>query len=144
MRQLLAALALGVIISQACAEPPVAITKGWARATPPGSTVGVVYAQLTAAREDEILSVTTPLAERVEIHVSTQEDGVARMRRVERLKLPAGEPVRFAPGGYHLMLVGLREPLVAGRSLDVTFTFRAAGSVTARAQIVGPGENGPS
>ena len=137
MRQAFALLALVAIVSQAAT--PITVAKAWARATPPGATVGVVYAQLTAARADEVVSVATPVAERVEIHVSTQTDGVAKMRPVDRVKLAAGVPMHFEPGGYHLMLIGLREPLVAGRSFAVTFTFRDAGSLTTRAQIVAPG-----
>jgi periplasmic copper chaperone A len=123
---------------------PVAISNAWTRATPPGTTVTALYAQLRSSQDDEIVAVSCALAERVEIHASTQTNGMMQMRRVERLKVTAGVPLKFAPGGLHLMIMGLREPLVVGRSLAVTFTFRAAGSITIKAEIVAPGNNGPS
>lgn len=118
----------------------IEIENAWARATPPGSTVAAAYAHVTAARADEILSVATPAADRVEMHASAEEAGVTQMRPVATVVLPANEAVKFEAGGLHLMMIGLRAPLVAGSSFPLTFTFRSAAPVTIRADVVAPGD----
>jgi copper(I)-binding protein len=121
-------------------KPAVAIDHAWARATPPGSTVAAVYAQLTSSGTDEIVSIATPAAERVEMHMTSQVDGAMQMRPVARMTLPANDPVKFETGGLHLMLIGLRTPLVAGEHIDVTFNFRSAAASTVAVEILSPAD----
>ncbi|MEQ8290990.1 MAG: copper chaperone PCu(A)C [Roseovarius sp.] len=66
---------------------------------------------------------------KVQIHESYEEDGVARMRHVEKLEIPAGETVELAPGGYHVMFMGLSDPFEAGTEIPVTLVFEKAGEV---------------
>jgi len=119
----------------------IRIEDAWARATPPGSTVASVYARVTATAADEIVSVATPAAERVEIHATSQAAGVMQMRPVATVALPANQTVRFESGGLHLMLIGLRAPLAAGSSVPITFNFRSAAPVTIHADVVAPGDD---
>ncbi len=125
-----------------CAErAPIDIEHAWARATPPGSTVAAVYAQVKANTADEIVAVTTPAAERVEMHASTEEAGTMQMRPVASVALPAREAVEFKAGGLHLMLLGLRAPLVAGSSFPLTFEFRSAAPITVPVSVLAPGDD---
>jgi copper(I)-binding protein len=128
------------IVACAAAED-VSIQHAWARATPPGSTVAAVYADLIARKDEEIVSVTTPSAARVEIHSSTQDNGVMKMRPVETVPLRANETVKFQAGGLHLMLIELHSPLVANSSVTLTFKFRSASPVTIAAKVVAPGSD---
>lgn len=66
---------------------------------------------------------------KVQIHESFEEDGVARMRHVEKLEIPAGETVELAPGSYHVMFMGLAEPFEVGAEIPVTLVFEKAGDI---------------
>lgn len=131
MRLLLGSLALtlGMISSTAAATPT--ISEAYARATPPGAAVGAVYFQLSnpGAQTDRLLSAASPVAERTEVHTHTMTNGVARMHEVLAVELPPGKTVTFEPGGYHIMLMELKAPLVAGETLPLTLTFELAGEV---------------
>lgn len=136
----LALLAI-VLTSAGCsARDGIEIENAWARATPPGSTVGSAYAVIHATRDDTLESVSSPAAGRVEMHATTEEAGTMRMRPVEQVSIIANEPVKFAPGGLHLMLIDLREPLAAGATFSLTFKFRSTGPLTVDATVVAPGE----
>jgi hypothetical protein len=115
----------------------VVVSEAWTRATPPGVTVGAGYLVIAngSSRDDELLSVSTPAAGRVEIHTSFMQDGIMRMRPLTSVRLPAQGLLRFEPGGVHLMLIDLRAPLEAGGSVPVTLEFRRAGAVRARLQV---------
>jgi copper(I)-binding protein len=121
----------------AVAGGPVA-GHGWARATPPGANLAAVYLVLdnTGGGADRLLSVATPAAERTEVHETLREGDVLRMRRVDPLHLRAGEKLAFEPGGLHVMLMGLRAPLVEGRRIPLTLTFERAGTVQVEATVV--------
>jgi periplasmic copper chaperone A len=119
----------------------VVVTSAWARATPPGSTVGVVYARLVADKTDELVSASTALAERAEVHVSMNEGGTMKMRPMAAVALPANEPVQLQPGGMHLMLINLHKPLQAGTSFAITLRFRSSQPLTVRVKVIGPGDD---
>lgn len=103
----------------------------WARQTPPGATTGAGYLTLTntGPEPDRLVAVSTPGAEKVEIHEGVTENGVARMRQVPAIDIPAHGAVKLAPGGFHLMLIGLKEGLATGMRLPATLTFEKAGTV---------------
>lgn len=106
----------------------VAVTKVWSRATPPGTTVGVVYFEITnAGGEDELVGMETPLARTVEMHSTQTVAGVMRMRRVDSVPVPAGGRVTFGPGGLHAMLLDLTGPLRERDQFPLTLVFRNAG-----------------
>lgn len=107
------------------------ISHPWARETPPGAKIGAGYLKVknTGGESDRLTAVATPAAEKVEIHESTSENGVAKMRPVSAVELPAGGEVKLAPGGIHLMLIGLKEGLAEGMRIPATLTFEKAGTV---------------
>lgn len=118
---------------------PVKVEKAWARATPPRAEVGAVYMTLTAASPDRLVSVSTPAAAKAEVHEMGMENGVMRMRETPGLMLPAGEPVVLGPGGYHVMLTGLKAPLKQGQTIPLHLTFATAPAVDVVATVQGPG-----
>ena len=117
------------------AAPSVAITDVWCRAAPEGAPTGGCYATLTASADDQLVSVETTAAERAEIHSMDMEGGVMRMRKLDGLALPAGDAVKLAPGGEHLMLIGPTQPLAAGTEAALTFKFGKAPAQSVRAPI---------
>jgi copper(I)-binding protein len=130
---LMAAAAIAATGSAGAASAPrIAVADAWARPTPPGATTGAVYAVLTnrSASADALVSASSPAAARVELHVMTMAGGVMSMRAMALpAAVPAGGALRFAPGGAHIMLTGLKGPLSIGAHVPVTLTFRRAGAV---------------
>jgi hypothetical protein len=122
-----------------------AITVGnaWARATAEGAKVGAGYVTLTntGATADTLVSVETSVAGRAEIHeMSTTDDGVMRMRQLkDGLEIPAGGSAELKPGGTHLMLLDLKQPLAEGQTVSVKLTFKsgAVGSVDLAVKPIG-------
>ena len=106
------------------------VESAWAHATPPGASVAAVYLRIDNAGgpADRLLAIKTPVAARVEVHRTSVEDGMARMRKVSMLHVGANEAVEFAPGGLHVMLFGLNKPLVAGQTFTMEFVFELAGA----------------
>ncbi|QEL57409.1 copper chaperone PCu(A)C [Chromobacterium paludis] len=105
----------------------------WSRAMPAASATGGVYLSLEnqGKAEDKLLSASTPRADSAELHTHINDNGVMRMRKVEGgVELAPGKTVKFAPGSYHVMLMGLKQPLKAGDHFPLTLKFEKAGSVT--------------
>ena len=139
----LAAFLCAMLPALAVAAPPTA-TGAWARATPPGLTVGAAYVTLTGGTKgDRLVGVKTPRASMVQIHVTVDSNGVAGMREVDGIDLPAGRTVVLAPGGTHLMLMGLDGPLVAGQDLPLTLEFEHAGRIEVVAKVRSADDPGP-
>jgi periplasmic copper chaperone A len=113
------------------------ITDARARPTPPGVSVGAVYFSITngGPTADRLLSVGTPMADKVELHESRTVQGVVEMRPVTAVECPPGKTVKAAPGGLHVMLLGLAAPLVAGSEFVVSLKFRDAGVVTLKVPV---------
>jgi len=136
------ALALAVATVGEAATPAAAratpstleIREPWARIAAPGVPVAAGYALILnrGATGDELLAASSPLAARIEIHETSMTDGVMRMREVEAVSLPAGGRVVLAPGGLHLMIMGVEQSLKAGDSLPITLRFRRAGEIEVR------------
>ena len=112
----------------------------WSRATPPGAKVAGGYFTVVnhGSTPDRLMSVTSDISAKAEVHEMAVKDGVMTMRPVEGgLEIPAGGKVELKPGGYHLMLMGLKRPAKEGESFAGTLTFEKAGSVTVEFQVEG-------
>lgn len=114
----------------------VQASDAWARASAGAATTGAAYVSLTAGQDDRLVSVSTPAAKTAEVHESTSEGGVMRMRPVTGgVALPAGKAVALSPGGYHIMMFGLQHPLKAGERFPLTLSFAHAAPVTVTATV---------
>ena len=107
----------------------VKVDGAWARPTVPGQMGGGGFMTLHSERADRLLGGTTPLADRFELHSMTMQGDVMQMRQVEAIALPAGQKVELKPGGLHVMLIGLKQPLALGSKVPVTLRFERAGEV---------------
>ena len=114
------------------------IESPWARALPPVVKVGAAYLTIAnkGAHDDILISVRSDIAERVELHEHTTEGGMMRMRQMQEVHIPAGADITFAPGGKHLMLIGLRKPLAASTHFTLTLVFASAGEVSVVTPII--------
>lgn len=127
-----------VLIAAGCArsKAPVVVEDAWANATPAGATVGAVYMKITTRDADTLLSATTTVADHIEMHTSSEHDGMMQMRPLEHVPLEAGKPFTFAPGGAHFMLMELQQPLTAGSRFPMVLRFQHAPEQTVRVQVV--------
>ena len=107
------------------------IAHPWARPLPPVATVGVAYFTVTnnGDADDVLLSAESPIAETVEIHTHIKEGELMKMRELDDLTIPAHGEQKLAPGGLHLMLMGLKEVPVVDTKFPVTLHFKKAGKV---------------
>jgi copper(I)-binding protein len=117
----------------------IAIGHPYARPSAPSQRTGAGYLTLAnKGADDRLISASTPFATSVEMHTMKVEGNMMRMREVGTIELPAGKSVEMKPGGLHLMLVGLKEPLVDGRSFPMKLTFQKAGEVQVDVKIEAP------
>lgn len=100
------------------------VTGAWVPPTAPGQSVGALYMQLRSEHDAALVKVETDASSAAEMHHMTFVNDVMRMRRLDQVALPAGQLVVLAPGGRHVMLVDLRQPLNIGDRVRVTLTFR--------------------
>lgn len=124
-------------------ETPVAATvkveNAWCRPTPNGAKVAGCYVTLTASTDDVLTGLTTELADMPQVHEMKHEDGMMKMAHLEDgLPLAAHTPTELKPGSNHIMLMGLKGPLVEGQTAAFTLNFKNAPSVTVEAQIHTP------
>jgi copper(I)-binding protein len=122
-----------------------AITIGhpWARAAG-ANTNGAAYMTLRNAgpQADKLVAASTPVARTVELHTHIRDGEVMRMRPVTDIPVPAGQTVRLRPGGLHVMLIGLTEPLRQGATVPMTLRFERAGETTVQVEVQAAGARG--
>lgn len=128
-------VALLWIATAATAAEPVQVTEAWARATVPGQKVAGAYMQIKSAVDAKLVGVASQVAGSAEVHWMKMEDGTMRMRAIDALDLPAGKAVELAPGGYHIMLFRLKQPLVAGERVALTLEFETAAGEKLQVQV---------
>jgi hypothetical protein len=114
------------------------INEVWSRAMPPNAPTGAVYFTLQnpADQEDRLLAARTPRAERTELHTHVQQGELMSMQKVESVVVPANGTLQFKPGGHHVMLFKMTEPLRAGDSFPLTLQFEKAGELTLEVRIL--------
>jgi copper(I)-binding protein len=123
----------------------LSVSNAWARATPPGSTVGGAYFTIVnhCKQPDTLVAVSSPVADRVELHRTTVENGMSRMRPAGQIVITAGQTMKAGPGGLHVMLLGLKNPLVAGKQVPLVLTFQQAGAITVQVDVQPIGSAAP-
>ena len=125
MRPLLVILSCLLPVAAFAAAPSVTASAGWAPPSP-GQTNAVGYLTLTAAQDDALTGIDSDCCRAVELHTHRMDGDIMRMRRVDEVPLPAHETVTLEPGGYHIMLIGLSQPLVDGDTVALTLHFAHA------------------
>lgn len=106
------------------AQAEVTISEAWVRATAPGQKVGAAYMTLQSPQATTLIEAKTKSADEVEIHSMSMTDGIMKMRKLQALNLQPNKPEKLAPGGFHLMLFGLKAPLKAGDNVTLTLSFK--------------------
>jgi hypothetical protein len=109
----------------------VEISNPWSRATPPGAKIAVGYMTIEnkSAAPDRLVSASSPLAAKVETHVTMRDGDIMKMREVKGYDVPANGRYELKPGGAHLMLVGIKRPFKDGDKVPLVLRFEKAGEV---------------
>lgn len=116
----------------------IVVEGAWARTSPMESTMGAAYMTITSPIDDELVSasVDTAIAMETQIHETVENDaGEMAMQEVESIPVVAGEALELAPGGYHVMMMGLAAPLEVGTTIDVTLTMKSGATVVVTAEV---------
>lgn len=113
-----------------------------ARVPVPAGANGAAYMTLTNGGDtaDRLVAVSSDVAESVELHQTTTQDGSMSMQPVDSVEVPPGGEAVLEPGGLHAMLVGMTRELVEGDTVDLTLTFENAGEQTVTAEVVPLGD----
>ena len=114
---------------------PVKVTGGWVRSTVAGQKGSGAFMKITATEGVRLTGVASPVAGVAEVHEMKMDGDVMKMRAVPVLELPAGSTVELKPGGYHLMLMDLKQALPAGSTVPVTLMFRDAKGAERRVEV---------
>jgi copper(I)-binding protein len=142
----LAGLLLAVGPAPAETVGAISVENAWSRAVPSGAKVAVGYLAIRndGDEPDRLLSASAPFAGKAEIHQSSMEEGMMRMRPVpDGVPVPAKAIVTLEPHSYHLMFMQLTRPLEEGDTVTAKLTFERAGSVDVAFQVLGIGAQGP-
>jgi copper(I)-binding protein len=122
---------------------PLEIKTPWARATPGHAENGAAYLTIVSPTADRLVAASSPVAKKVELHTMSMQGDVMKMRPLAAIDIPAGQPVTLSPGGMHIMLLGLTQPLREGQSFPLTLSFDHAGPRQVTVAISKAGAMGP-
>ena len=117
----------------------------WTRATPPGAEVAAGYVEIrnSGKEADRLVAASSPAAARVELHVMSRDGGVMKMRESAGFEMPPRKHLTLKPSGPHLMLVGLKQPLLKGQHIPLTLRFERAGEVRVELEVQSSGAAKP-
>jgi len=144
------ALAASLLAAHAAAEEyrlqSLRIEHPFARATPPGAKAGGAYLSIenSGSTVATLVGAASPVAGAVELHQMAVDGGVMTMRAVRALDVPPGGKLELKPGGYHIMLLDLKQPLQAGDKIPLKLTFRDVGTIEVSVDVEAMGATGPN
>lgn len=135
----------GAVLAHSGEKGDIQIRHPWARATPPGAKVAAGYLEIrnNGSQPDRLLSASTTAARRVEMHVTEHAADVAKMRQLRAFEIPARERLALSPGGAHLMLVDIAQPLKKGERISMTLRFERAGEMEVQFEVQEMGSKHP-
>ncbi len=143
------AAALLAVSVAACGAPAsngggIKVAGTWTTATPPGAPSASGYMEITntGSSTDRLTAVSSPLAAGAMLHDMDIANGIASMRMLDGIDIPAGKTITLAPNGLHIMFVTLKQPLKTGDSFPVVLTFAKAGKVEATLPVLPIGSRG--
>lgn len=146
----LTALCLAVAIAtststRAADNGAVHVEQPWARASIGVSRPAAAYLTIVnPGTANRLIAVETPVAKRAAVHRTVREGEVMRMEPAGEVDIPAGDRTVFAPGGLHVMIMDLEQPLKEGGAFPLTLRFAQGAPVTVTVPILGPGARGPN
>lgn len=110
-------------VSLSAAHAQVTVSEPWVRATVPTQRAAGAFMQIKADASARLVSAKSPVANVVEIHEMAMDNGVMKMRAIPGIEIPAGQKLDLKPGGYHVMLIDLKQQIKAGDTVPITLVF---------------------
>jgi copper(I)-binding protein len=130
--------AKGPAAVQAQAQQLPVVEGAWVRTAVAGQQGTGAFMRITARQAMQLIGVTSPVAGTAEVHEMRMDGDIMRMRRITKLDLPPGQTVELKPGGYHLMLMDLKQPVATGSAVPLTLLFRDASGAESRLELKVP------
>jgi copper(I)-binding protein len=130
--------ALSLLLATAAASAQTTVKDPWVRSTVPQQMATGMFAQITSAKGGKLVSASSPVAGVVEVHEMSMDGNVMKMRAIPALDLPAGKTVALKPGGYHVMLMDLKQPLKEGETVAVTLVVEGADKTRETIEVKAP------
>ncbi len=139
MKTLSSTVALWALLGCGLVHAQTTVADPWVRGTVAQQKATGLFAQITSAKGGRLVSATSPVAGVVEIHEMAMDGNVMKMRALPSgLELPAGKAVELKPGGYHVMLLDLKQQMKAGDTVPVTLVFEGADKKRETVEIQAP------
>ena len=129
---------LALAVSATAAWPQTVIKDAWVRGTVAQQKASGAFMQITSAPGGKLLSVSSPVAGMAEVHEMVMEGTTMRMRAVESLQLPAGQTIELKPGGYHVMLMDLKQQLNPGDMVPLSLVIEGKDGKRETLQLQAP------
>ncbi|MEO8418877.1 MAG: copper chaperone PCu(A)C [Methylophilaceae bacterium] len=126
---------LALAVGSVQADDRVQVSNAWVRASAPGQDVGAAYMTLQSMLDTSLVKVESPVAGSVEIHSMTMKNGIMKMRMLDTFPLYAGKPAKLEPGGFHLMLFDLKNPLKSGEKVEFALYFKDSAGKTSTINV---------
>jgi copper(I)-binding protein len=146
-RERFATAAIAMLLSPALAHAQVTVTNPWVRGTVAPQTATGAFMEIRSTESVSLVGVSTPAAKSATVHAMSMDGGVMRMRPIAKLDVEPAGAVVLAPGGYHLMLEGLKKPLHKGEAVPLSLVFEGKDgkrfTVEAKARVLGLAEPFP-
>ena len=130
-----ALIVMPAVSGAASAAETVSARNVWVRTPAPGQKIAAAYLDLTSDTHAALVAAESPAAGKAELHTMNMDGGVMRMRPVQKIDLPAGKTVKLAPGGLHIMLLDIKQPLREGDKVPLVLKFQGAGNASSTAKV---------
>lgn len=118
-------LLAATLLAATAAQAQVTVKEAWVRATVPQQKATGAFMQLNAPKDSKLVSASSPITPIVEVHEMAMQDNIMKMRQVPAVELPAGKTVELKPGGYHVMLMDLKQQVKEGDTVPLTLVFES-------------------
>jgi copper(I)-binding protein len=136
MKIILSAGLLAMTVATTACADEVKVNDAWARATAPGQDSAMMQLVITTKKAMKLVGVACKDANTAEMHSMVMEGEMMKMRQVDAIDLPAGKAVNLGEAGYHLMLIGLKKPLEAGKKTNCEMVVRGADGKDTKVQVI--------
>ena len=139
MNRIIRATVLSALVSAAVsAHAQVTVKEPWVRATVSQQKATGAFMQITSAQDARLVEVSSPVAGVVEVHEMVMDKDVMKMRAIKALDLPAGKSVELKPGGYHVMLMDLKQQMKEGDMVPVTLVVEGKDKKRSSIEVKAP------
>ena len=135
MQRSLLTLTLALMLSTSALADTVRVENAWVRATAPGQKVAGGFMKLTADADMVLVGGASPISTTVELHFMRMENGVMEMRQLKEIALPRAKAVSLAPGGFHVMFIGLKGRVKPGQKVPITLFVKGSDGREQRLEV---------